>query len=111
MDDAPDRRRDHPLATLQSSLSLLLRSFAAPIAVAFVGAGVSVVALMMVGDLVIVSPYALATRASVLGTGAFSDPGTVTSGTIATLLAAAAGLTLALIAATAAHLDRRDIRA
>ena len=100
-----------PLAALQSSLSLLLRSFGAPITVALVGAGVSVVALMTVGDLVIVSPYALATRAVMLGTGAFSDPGTITGGTIATLLVAAGGLTFVLIAGTTALLDRRDIHA
>lgn len=99
-----------PLAVLQSSLSMLLRSFAAPIAVALVGAGISVVALMVVGDLAVVSPYGLATRATQLGTGTFSDPGTVSGGNIATILTAAAALSAALIAGATAILERRDTR-
>lgn len=99
-----------PLAVLQSSLSMLLRSFAAPIAVALVGTGVSVVALMILGDLAVVSPYGLATRATQLGTGTFSDTGTVTVGGIVIILVASAVLTAALIAATTAVLERRDTR-
>lgn len=99
-----------PLAVLQSGLSMLLRSFAAPVAVALVGAGVSVVALMVLGDLAVVSPYGLATRATQLGTGTFSDPGTVTASNVVTILVAAAALTVALIATTTAILERRDTR-
>lgn len=99
-----------PLAVLQSSLSMLLRSFAAPIAVALVGTGASVVALMILGDLAVVSPYGLATRATQLGTGTFSDTGTVTVGGVVIILVASAVLTAALIAATTAILERRDTR-
>ncbi|MFC0673844.1 ABC transporter permease [Brachybacterium hainanense] len=100
-----------PLAVLQSSLSMLLRSFAAPIAIALLGAGASVIALMILGDLAVISPYGLATRAAQLGTGTFSDPGTVTAGSVLVVLVAAAALTLVLIAAATAVLERRDTRA
>ncbi|WP_145942861.1 ABC transporter permease [Corynebacterium glyciniphilum] len=99
-----------PLAVLQSSFSMLSRSFAAPIAVALVGTGVSVVALMVIGTPAVISPYGLATRATQLGTGTFSDTGTVTVGGVVTVLVASAALTVALIAATTAILERRDTR-
>lgn len=100
-----------PLAVLQSSLSMLLRSFAIPIAVALVGTGISVVALMILGDLAVISPYGLATRATQLGTGTFSDAGTVTTGSVVTILIASIALAAALIAMTAAIVERRDTRA
>lgn len=100
-----------PLAFLQSALSMFLRSFAAPIAVALVGAGISVVTLMAAGPLALVSPYGLATRATQLGSGTFGDTGTVTGGDLALLLLAAALLLAAVVAATTSILERRDTRA
>lgn len=97
-----------PVAVLQSALSMVMRSFAVPVAVALVGAGASVVVLMTVGNAAIVSPYALATRATQLGTGTFADTGDVTAGDVVSIVIATVVLTVGLIAATAAVLDRRD---
>ncbi len=100
-----------PVAVVQSGLSMVMRSFAAPIAVALLGAGASVVLLM--ADLDVATyfiPYALISRATQLGTGTFADTGTVTAGDVASIIVAAVALTSALIAGTAAILDRRDTR-
>ncbi|MEU6714918.1 hypothetical protein ABZ897_25935 [Nonomuraea sp. NPDC046802] len=99
-----------PVAVLQSALSMLMRSFAAPIAVAFVGAGVSVVLLMAGPNVAIVFPYALIGRATQLGTGTFSDSGIVTARDVASIVLTAAIVTGGLISATTAVLDRRDAR-
>ncbi|GAB3054429.1 ABC transporter permease [Sediminivirga luteola] len=100
-----------PLAALQSGLSMLLRSFAAPVAVAFLGAGASTVLLLAeIGPIVFLSPYALATRATQLGTGTFADGGEIAGATVGSLLAATALLSLVTIAGAAAILDRRDTR-
>ena len=99
-----------PFALLQSALSMLLRSFAAPVAVALLGAALSSAALLAVGDLAIVSPYALATRATQLGTGVFADAGPITAGILTAILAAAVLSAIALTAANTAILDRRDTR-
>lgn len=101
-----------PVSALQSGLSLFMRSFAAPIAVAFVGAGVSVVLLMAeVTPALFVLPYAVTARASQLGTGMFADEGSITAGVVAMTALAALVLTGAVIAATAAIVDRRDVHA
>lgn len=100
-----------PVAVLQSGLSMLMRSFAAPIAVAFLGAGASVVLLLAeLSGAIFVIPYALISRATQLGTGTFADTGTITPGVIASIVIATVVLTAALTAATAAVLDRRDTR-
>lgn len=99
-----------PVSILQSALSTCLRSFAAPIAVALVASGISTLTLMAVGNAALVSPYGLATRTTQLGTGSFADTGTVTGGDIASILTAIVLLTVALVTATTALLDRRDTR-
>lgn len=100
-----------PVAVLQSGLSMLMRSFAAPIAVAFLGAGAAVVLLLAGLDAAIfVVPYALISRATQLGTGTFGDTGAITAGDVVSIVAGALVLTAALIAATTAILDRRDTR-
>lgn len=99
-----------PVSILQSALSTFLRSFAAPIAVALVASGVSTLTLMAVGNAALVSPYGLATQTTQLGTGSFADTGTVTGGDIASILTATVLLTIALVTATTAILDRRDTR-
>jgi hypothetical protein len=100
-----------PVAVLQSGLSMIMRSFAAPIAVAFLGAGGSVVLLLAELDAaVFVLPYALIGRATQLGTGTFADTGAVTAGDIGSIVIAAVTLTVLLTTASASILDRRDIR-
>ncbi|MBS4104079.1 ABC transporter permease [Tsukamurella paurometabola] len=100
-----------PVAAIQSAVSMLSRSFAAPIAVALVGSGISTAGLMTVGNVAVVSPYGVATRASLLGTGSLVDSGrlTATDGTV--ILAAATALTVATLALTSAVLHRTDTRA
>lgn len=99
-----------PAAALQSALSMFLRSFAAPIAIALVASGISTSALMAFGNAALVSPYAVATRATLLGTGSFVDTGTITGGDITAILAATAILTVLILAVTTMALDRRDTR-
>lgn len=99
-----------PVAAAQSALSMFLRSFATPVAVAFVAAGISLAVLMIEVPGAIASPYGLATRTTQLGTGMFADTGTITSGDIISILVAAVLLSIALIAATTAILERRDTR-
>lgn len=98
-----------PVAVLQSGLSMLMRSFAAPIAVAFVGAGASVALLLAgVGAASFAVPYALIGRATQLGTGTFSDTGPITTGDVAFITIAAVVLAAVLTVGTAMILDRRD---
>ncbi|RZT85847.1 hypothetical protein EV383_2734 [Pseudonocardia sediminis] len=98
-----------PVAALQSALSMLMRSFAAPVAVALLGAAASVGLLMTAGGGAVVVPYALLTRTTQLGTGTFADTGPVTAGVVAVLVVASVVLTAAVVAVSAAVLDRRDI--
>lgn len=99
-----------PLAILQSGLSMLSRSFAAPIAVGLVAAGISVAMLMADMAAATVSPYALASRATQLGTGTFADTGAITSSDTISIVAATVLLSIALLVATTAVLDHRDTR-
>jgi hypothetical protein len=99
-----------PLAIMQSALSMLMRSFAAPVALALLGAALSSAALLAAGDLAIISPYALATRATQLGTGVFADTGTITANTMTGILPATILTAIALIAAHTVILDRSDTR-
>lgn len=99
-----------PAAALQSALSMFLRSFAAPVALALVASGVSTAALMVLGNAALVSPYGLATRTALLGTGSFVDSGSVTTGDVASILAAVLVLSVLIVALTAAVLNRRDTR-
>ncbi|SDT06313.1 hypothetical protein SAMN04489751_3651 [Brevibacterium sandarakinum] len=99
-----------PVAAAQSALSMVLRSFAAPIAVALVAAGISLAILMIEVPGAIASPYGLATRTTQLGTGMFADTGTITAGDITAILAAAVLVSIVLVAVTTAILERRDTR-
>ncbi|MDN6566387.1 MAG: ABC transporter permease, partial [Actinomyces sp.] len=89
-----------PVAALQSALSLFLRSFAAPVAVALVGSGVSTAVLLAAGEAALVSPWALATRTALLGTGSFADTGTVTAGSVVTIALTSLALTTLVTTAT-----------
>lgn len=99
-----------PVAVLQSGVSMLLRSFAAPVAVSFLGTGMSVVFLLTrLEGAATVLPYALVSRATQLGTGTFADTGQVTVGTVAVLVLCGLAQSGVLLAATAALLNRRDV--
>ncbi|GLB64256.1 hypothetical protein NCCP2495_21350 [Dietzia sp. NCCP-2495] len=97
-----------PAASLQSALSMFLRSFAVPVAVALAAAVTSTAALKALGSAALVSPYALATATALLGTGSFVDSGDVTDGDVLSIVAAAFGLTVLIIALTTTVLDHRD---
>ena len=100
-----------PVAAWQSGLSMVLRTFAAPVAVGLVGAVASVPLLLSrVDALAVVVPYALVGRATQLGTGVFADAGPLTPGVVAPVVAAALVLTAVVVAAAAAVLDRTDAR-
>lgn len=105
-----------PVAALQSGLSMLMRSFGAPIAVAFVGAGFSTMALLIGIKVVSVVPYAVATQATQLGTslvggGATSfDAAAISLSSVSFLVSMALALTAVIVAGTTAILDRSDIR-
>lgn len=100
-----------PVAVLQSGLSMLMRSFAAPVAVAFLGAGASVALLLAnFHAAIFVIPYALIGRTTQLCTGTFADSGTIAPSDIISVVIAAAILSAISLASTAAILDRRDIR-
>ena len=78
--------------------------------VALVASGVSTAALMAVGNAALISPYGVATRTALLGTGSFVDDGTITGGDVAAILTAGGVLTIVLIALTTWVLNRRDTR-
>ena len=99
-----------PVAALQSALSLFLRSFAAPVAVALVASGISTAALLALGNAALVSPYGLATRTTLLSTGYFADSGTVTAGDVTAIVVASLVLSVLIVAVTTAVLNRRDTR-
>lgn len=101
-----------PLAALQSGLSMVIRSFAVPIAVALVGAGLSVFLLTAeMGGAIFVLPYALASRATQLATGTFGDSGAFTTGSAVSVLASSAILTVAAVLVSSRVLDSRDVHA
>ncbi|MFE3456321.1 ABC transporter permease [Nocardiopsis aegyptia] len=105
-----------PVAALQSGLSALLRSFAAPVAIAFVLTGLSTTLLMNGADAASVLPYALATRATQLGTVLVSgeatsfDAAALSVESVLFLVLASAAMTVVIVAATTAVIDRRDTR-
>lgn len=100
-----------PVAVLQSWLSMLMRSFAAPVAVALLGAGFS--AFLLVLDLdpaIFVSPYAAVSRATQLGTATFADTGEVTVTMVAMIAAASLILSAVFAALNTFMLERSDAR-
>lgn len=100
-----------PVAMLQSWLSMAMRSFAGPVAVGFVAAGASMAMLVVeLNAIVFVSPYALASRATQLGTDSFADNGVVTLPVVAPLVTVAAVMSVIILTISAASLDRSDTR-
>lgn len=100
-----------PVAAVQSGLSMLIRSFAGPVALGFLFSGLGVVLLLMGLDaVVLVSPYATLSRATQLGTGTFADTGEATASVIGMIVAASLLLSIVILAISTALLDRRDVR-
>ncbi len=105
-----------PVAALQSAFSTFLRSFAAPIAIALVGAGIST--MLLTADVAIanVIPYAVATQATQLGTALSGDATTifnasaVTIGSVGTTIGVSLVLAAIIVAATSVILNRTDTR-
>lgn len=104
-----------PVCALQSGLSMQIRSFVAPVAVALAGAALGVVVLLAeIGILTTVLPHALLVRAALLGSplegaSAFDDID-VAAGSVAPIATASLLLTGLLVVGTAAVLRRSDIR-
>jgi lantibiotic transport system permease protein len=100
-----------PVAAFQSGLSMLLRSFAAPIAVALLASAAGMLLwTTRIEALVLLLPHGLVGRATRMGTGMLADSGTVTAGAVTSVAVIALGLTAVVTLGTAAVLDRRDIR-
>ncbi|GAA3161564.1 hypothetical protein GCM10020001_102390 [Nonomuraea salmonea] len=91
-----------PLIALQSLLSMLLRSFAAPVAICLFGcvAGVATVTSVTLRPLSHVLPQGLNTRTINLGSNAVAGSGGVTFADAAPLLLPALALAAALAAVT-----------
>jgi hypothetical protein len=100
-----------PASVLQSWLSMRIRSFAVPVGIAFMGAGLSAALLLAeVPGISIVSPYALLSRVTQLGTGEFADGGVLTPATALSVVATSVLVTAVLTALSARALDRSDTR-
>lgn len=99
-----------PVAALQSGLSMLLRSFAAPVAVALLGVGAST-GILLGGfrSMSYVVPYALAQRGMQMGSAAVSDAGRLSLTEVACVVVSALVLAALVSALTVMILDRRDI--
>lgn len=95
---------------MQSLLAALLRSFAAPVAAGAVLAGISLLALMADISGALLSPDALVTRTTQLGTGVFADAGAVCWPDIAVVLGVAGVAPATLLVLGTAVVDRRGVR-
>ena len=99
-----------PLAAFQSSISMLMRSFAGAVALAAALAGVSVSLLTAkIGSISYMLPHALATRTALLGSGMFSDPSHPDMTTFGGIVTTAVILTLLIVVSTGWILKRRDL--
>lgn len=101
------------VASWQSLLSMLVRSFAAPVAVAVLGCVVAI-GLLMGGApawLNVAVPYGLLTQALSLGGSALADAAALSWTSVARLALPAVGLALGGAALAGAILERREIRA
>lgn len=107
-----------PVAALQSAFSTFVRSFAAPVAAALVLTGVSTMALLMKVPAIAVTPYALLTQTTQVGSTVMMA-GQGTSFEVSALTPEHAGLTtgvsalltIVIVAGTAFALQRSDTRA
>ncbi|MFF2652954.1 ABC transporter permease [Streptomyces sp. NPDC058045] len=101
-----------PLVAIQSMLSLLLKSFAAPVALCVLGCVVGIASVTSDGlrPLSHVLPQALNTRALNLGSTALAGSGGLTTGDALPLLATALALTAVAVALTLVVLRRVKLR-
>lgn len=100
-----------PVAALQCGLSMLVASFAAPVAMAVVGAGAAVALLLARIDLAVpLVPYAVLGRATRLGTGTFDDDGTISAGAVIVIVVCAVIVGAVITIVSVVAVDRRDIR-
>lgn len=81
-----------PLVALQSLLSMLMRSFAAPVALCFGGCVMGFGLLAGQSPLIYASPQGIISRCLTLGSSAVSDAGGLDAGGVLPVLAAAAAL-------------------
>lgn len=101
-----------PLIALQSLLSMLLKSFAAPVAICLFGCvlGVATVTSVTLRPISYVLPQALNTRALNLGSTALTGSGALTVGDTVPLIGTALGLTVVFAAFTLAAIRAIKLR-
>lgn len=106
-----------PVAALQSLLSMTISSFAIPVAIDLVATGMSTAALMVGVPGALLSPYALATYATQLGTTLVGDASTafqaadITTTTGGMVVMLATGLSVFFVWLSTELLHRRDLHA
>ena len=81
-----------PLVAMQSLLSMLMRSFAAPVAVAFLGCVVSFGLLASQNPLIYLVPQGILSKTLTLGSSAMSTAGKLDAASMLPLLAAVVGV-------------------
>ncbi|WP_262908281.1 ABC transporter permease [Brevibacterium zhoupengii] len=105
-----------PIAAIQSGLSMFIRSFAAPVAIALAATGISTVALLVGSTGAVVSPYALATYATQLGTSLVGgdntsfDAASVSLASASLVIAVSALSTFLIMVVSTFALNRVDTR-
>lgn len=101
-----------PLIALQSLLSMMLKSFAAPIAICLLGAGIGVAAVTSdaLRPLSFVWPQAIISRALNLGSTALSGSGSLTIADALLLVGSALAVTIIMVAITLAVIRTRKLR-
>ncbi len=102
-----------PLIAIQSLLSMLLKSFAAPVAICLLGCvlGIATVTSVTLRPFSYVLPQAINTRTLTLGsTAALAESGGLTVGDVAPLLLTAVGLAAIFLLATVAAIRTIKLR-
>lgn len=105
-----------PIAAIQSGLSMFIRSFATPVAIALVATGISTVALLVGSTAAVISPYALTTYATQLGTTLVGgdntsfDASSVSAASTALVVTASTLSTCVIVAVATFALNRADTR-
>lgn len=101
-----------PLIAIQSLLSMLLKSFAAPVAICLLGCviGVATVTSELLRPLSYILPQGINTRALNLGGTALAGSGGLTASDVLPLLGTALGLTLIVVAISLAMIKTVKLR-
>lgn len=106
-----------PVIAFQSALSTFFRTFAGPVAIGLMLTGASTMALLMRIPGAIVSPYALLTQTTQVGSAALMsgstsfDVSALTPGVVGVTVGMSILLTTAVVAGTSMILNRSDTRA